>query len=288
MDELLRRVQAWIAADPDPSTRAELSALIEAGELDELAERMDGVLAFGTAGLRGAVQAGSNRMNRASVIRATRGLADFLIERHAGIPTGPVVVGRDARLSSRRFMTDTVAVLAAAGLEVRFWAEEVPTPLVAHAVKAANGCAGVMITASHNPPQDNGYKVYDANAAQIIPPVDSSIAAAIDRVGAAVDVPRIRDALGRRRPPGSGQSDNRYWWTTAGISPAFVSRRPVIRDCGSYTPRCTGSAGGTCAMFCSKPVTRISTRYPNRWSPMGVSRPSHFPIPRNRGPWTCR
>ena len=195
MDELVDRARAWISADPDPSTRAELVGLIEAGDMDELAERMDGTLVFGTSGLRGAVEAGSNRMNRASVIRTTRGLADSLLERHGGIPPGPVVVGRDARLSSHSFMADTVAVLAAAKLEVRFWEDEVPTPLVAYAVRALGGCAGVMITASHNPPRDNGYKVYDANGAQIIPPVDSAISAAIDRVGAAIEVAQVEDAL---------------------------------------------------------------------------------------------
>ena len=190
MEDLLDRARAWMAADPDPSTRAELRTLIETGDVDELAERMDGTLAFGTAGLRGAVEAGSNRMNRASVIRTTRGLAEFLLDRHGGVPPGPVVVGRDARLSSHRLMRDTVAVLAAAGLEVRFWEDEVPTPLVAYAVSELGGSAGIAITASHNPPRDNGYKVYDGNGAQIIPPIDSAIAGAIDRVGAAIDVPR--------------------------------------------------------------------------------------------------
>ena len=198
MNDVFDRARQWIAADPDPSTRAELGALIDAGDLDKLAERMDGTLAFGTAGSRGVVEAGSNRMNRASVIRTTRGLADYLLERHEGIPPGPVVVGRDARLSSLRFMVDAVAVLAAAGLEVRFWEDEVPTPLVAYAVGSLGGCAGVMITASHNPPRDNGYKVYDANGAQIIPPVDLAIAAAIDRVGAAIDVPRVGGAVDGR------------------------------------------------------------------------------------------
>ena len=195
MNDLLDRTRAWISADPDPSTREELELLVESGELAELAERMDGTLTFGTAGIRGVVEAGSNRMNRASVIRTTRGLADFLLDRHQGVPPGPVVVGRDARSSSLQFMRDTVGVLAAAGLPVRFWPQHVPTPLVAFAVGELGGCAGVMITASHNPPRDNGYKVYDANGAQIIPPVDSDIAGAIDRVGAANDVPRIRDAM---------------------------------------------------------------------------------------------
>lgn len=193
MDDVVERARAWIAADPDPATRAELNALIEDGNLADLADRMDGTLTFGTAGIRGPVGAGSNRMNRASVIRTTRGLADYLVARYEGTPPGPVVVGRDARLTSRRFMLDTVGVLAAAGLPVRYWTGEVPTPLVPYALSALDGCAGVMITASHNPPEDNGYKVYDANGAQIIPPVDSAIAAAIERVGPASAVERVRN-----------------------------------------------------------------------------------------------
>ena len=200
MNDLLQRTRAWIAADPDPSTREELESLLESGESAELAERMDGTLTFGTAGIRGMVEAGSNRMNRASVIRTTRGLADFLLERHSGSLPGPVVVGRDARTSSLRFMADTVGVLVAAGIAVRFWPGPVPTPLVAYAVGELGASAGVMITASHNPPRDNGYKVYDANGAQIVPPVDSAISAAIDRVGGARDVPRLGEALDGGHP----------------------------------------------------------------------------------------
>ncbi len=190
MSDVVEWARAWILGDPDHRTRAELSALVDSGNRTELADRMDGTLAFGTAGLRGIVEAGSNRMNRATVIRTTRGLADYLLARYGGAPDAPVVVGRDARPSSSDFMRDTVGVLRAAGLRVRFWEEEVPTPLVAYAVRVLGACAGVMITASHNPPRDNGYKVYDANGAQIIPPVDAAIAAAIDRIGAAADVPR--------------------------------------------------------------------------------------------------
>ncbi len=189
MSDVAERARAWILGDPDHRTRAELSTLLDSGDRTELADRMDGTLAFGTAGLRGIVEAGSNRMNRATVIRATRGLADYLLARYGEAPAAPVVVGRDARPSSSDFMRDTVGVLRAAGLAVRFWEEEVPTPLVAYAVRVLGASAGVMITASHNPPRDNGYKVYDANGAQIIPPVDAGISAAIDRVGAAVDVP---------------------------------------------------------------------------------------------------
>ena len=210
MSDLVERARAWIVGDPDPRTRSELSALLDSGNLTELADRMDGTLAFGTAGLRGMVEAGSNRMNRATVIRATRGLADFLLARHGGPPAAPVVVGRDARPSSSDFMRDTVGVLSAAGLRVRFWDEEVPTPLVAYAVRTLGACAGVMITASHNPPPDNGYKVYDANGAQIIPPVDAGISAAIDRVGAAAEVP-VTDAPFHRAGERSGPVPPDIW-----------------------------------------------------------------------------
>ncbi len=188
--DLLEATHAWIAADPDPAARAELNELIASGDGEELAERMAGALEFGTAGIRGKVEAGSNRMNRAVVIRTTAGLAAY-VRRHGS--AGPVVVGRDARLSSARFMTDTVGVLAAAGLPVVFFPHPVPTPLVAHAALRHKAAAAIVITASHNPPQDNGYKVYAANGAQIVPPVDVEIAAAIADVGPAVDVPRIED-----------------------------------------------------------------------------------------------
>lgn len=210
MSDVVERARAWILGDPDPRTRAELGALLDSGDRAELADRMDGTLAFGTAGLRGVVEAGSNRMNRATVIRTTRGLAAFLLARHGGAPAAPVVVGRDARPSSSDFMRDTVGVLRGAGLAVRFWEGEVPTPLVAYAVRALGACAGVMITASHNPPRDNGYKVYDANGAQIIPPVDAGIAAAIDRVDAAAEVP-LADAPFRQAGEGSGPVPPDVW-----------------------------------------------------------------------------
>ena len=190
--DLIAVARQWIVDDPDPLTQAELEAVIDSNDVDELSERMAGSLQFGTAGLRGVVAAGSNRMNRAVVIRTTRGLADYLLGR--GETDAPVVVGADARLSSLTFLEDTVAVLAAAGIPVRFFDEPVPTPLVAYAARLVEAQAAVVITASHNPPRDNGYKVYDRNGAQIIPPVDGEIAAAIADVGPAAAVPRIDDA----------------------------------------------------------------------------------------------
>ena len=126
---------------------------------------------FGTAGLRGVVAAGSNRMNRAVVIRATRGVADYLLAQEASVR--PVVVGGDARPSSRQFMEDTVGVLAAAGIPVRYFEEPTPTPIVAYAGLRSGAQAAIVITASHKPPADNGYKVYASNGAQIVPPTDT-------------------------------------------------------------------------------------------------------------------
>ena len=196
MSDLLERAQAWIEGDPDPVTRGELQNLVDTGDDDALDRAMGGSLTFGTAGIRGEVGPGSNRMNRAVVIRTTRGLADHLLTTHGGPPPAPVVLGFDARPSSRGFAEDVAGVLAAAGISVLFFAEVTPTPLVAFAAKLVGAPAAVVVTASHNPPADNGYKVYGPNAAQIIPPEDVSIAAAIDRVGPAVGVPRIEGAFG--------------------------------------------------------------------------------------------
>jgi len=130
-------------------------------------------------------------MNRAVVIRTSAGLAVHFTGRGGD---GPIVLGRDARLSSRRFMDDTIDVLGAAGIPVRYFPEPVPTPLVAFAALELGARAAVVITASHNPPADNGYKVYDTNGAQIVPPTDRLIAEAIERVGPAIDVPLLSGA----------------------------------------------------------------------------------------------
>ncbi len=190
MTDIIARTRQWIAGDPDPGTRAELEALIDADDLGELADRMAGTLEFGTAGLRGRVEGGSNRMNRAVVIRATWGLAQHVLAT-SGPDRGPVVVGRDARLSSPQFLDDTVGVLAAAGLEVAMIDGPSPTPVIAYVAKEMAAVAGIIITASHNPPADNGYKAYAATAIQIVPPDDTSISSFIDSAPLAVDVPLV-------------------------------------------------------------------------------------------------
>ena len=192
---LLASAREWAAADPDPTTRAELERLVDAEDTRALRDLVGGHLAFGTAGLRGEVGPGPNRMNRAVVIRATRGLADHLLHRVADARRRGVVVGFDARPDSHRFAHDVVAVLRAAGLPVAWYPTPTPTPLVAWAARDRDAAAAVVVTASHNPPADNGYKVYDEHGVQITPPTDAQIAAAIDAVGPASDVPGVGDTL---------------------------------------------------------------------------------------------
>ena len=182
--------QSWLDDDPDPRTRAELAALLGRGDptaLAELADRFDGMLQFGTAGLRGAMGAGPNRMNRAVVIRAAAGLTGYLLERH---PAPKVVIGYDARHRSADFAHDTAAVVTAAGGKALLFASALPTPVLAFAIRHLGADAGVMVTASHNPPQDNGYKVYLGDGSQIVPPADAGIAAHIARVATVLSVPR--------------------------------------------------------------------------------------------------
>ena len=189
--DLAAAARRWIAGDPDPVTRTELAALVDAGDLDGLADRVGASLTFGTAGLRARVGAGPNRMNRAVVIRTTRGLADHLLAIHDDASERGVVVGFDARRDSETFAIDTVGVLAAAGIRVRWFPTPQPTPLVAFAQRHFDAAAAVVITASHNPAEDNGYKVYGEGAGQIVPPEDEAIAAAIAAVGPAAEVDRI-------------------------------------------------------------------------------------------------
>ncbi|KAB2372198.1 phospho-sugar mutase [Actinomadura montaniterrae] len=184
MSDLRGYAEEWLAQDPDPGTRAELRAILDAGDDRALADRFGSRLEFGTAGLRGELGAGPNRMNRVTVMRAAAGLAACLP------PGGRVIVGFDARHGSRRFAQDTAAVLSGAGLRPEVFADPVPTPVLAHFTRSFDDIvAGVMVTASHNPPRDNGYKVYWADGAQIVPPRDAEISAAIDAVGRVDELP---------------------------------------------------------------------------------------------------
>jgi phosphomannomutase len=188
MQKLLDQARAWLAEDPDPVTRAELEQLVEQRDEVELADRFSGTLQFGTAGLRGELGAGPNRMNRVVVIRAAAGLARYLLDR--GHVEQPVVIGYDARTNSDVFARDTAEVMAGAGLRPLVLPHSLPTPVLAFAIRYLGACAGVMVTASHNPPRDNGYKVYLGDGSQITPPADAEIAAAIEAVGPLASVPR--------------------------------------------------------------------------------------------------
>ncbi|MFO0736957.1 MAG: phospho-sugar mutase [Labilithrix sp.] len=194
MDAVLSKARAWAAADPDPAARAEIEALLAAADpsTTDLADRFAGELEFGTAGLRGVIGAGPNRMNRAVVLRTTWGLAQHVKESFGdnGAKAG-VVIGFDGRRMSRELAEDTACALAAAGIKAHLFDDVVPTPMLAFAVKKLGTAAGVMITASHNPPEYNGYKAYWNNGAQIVPPTDVAIAAQIGKAPPAKDVPRL-------------------------------------------------------------------------------------------------
>jgi phosphomannomutase len=223
--DLRALVQAWIADDVDPGAAAELRALLATAEdhpapgadahatpaspddhgapapsraaprtrigaqqaAAELADRFSGPLSFGTAGLRGPLRAGPNGMNRAVVRRAAAGVAGWLSRQ--GRTGAPVVVGYDGRHGSREFAEDSAAIFAAAGFDARLLPRLLPTPLIAFAVRHLGAAAGVMVTASHNPPRDNGYKVYADDGAQIVPPADTEIESAIRTVGPTREIP---------------------------------------------------------------------------------------------------
>ena len=186
-DDLLARAHEWLSQDPDPATVEELQGLIDSGDTAELEDRFRERLQFGTAGLRGALGAGPNRMNRVIVAQAASGLAAYLLE-HGSSPS--VVVGYDARHNSDVFARDTAEIMEGAGVHAYLLPTHLPTPVLAFAIRHLGCSAGVMVTASHNPPQDNGYKVYLEDSSQIVPPADAEISAAIDAVGRVDEMPR--------------------------------------------------------------------------------------------------
>jgi phosphomannomutase len=231
--DLLAAARAWRDEDPDPATRAEIDRLLGGDgpgpDVDALAERFGARLQFGTAGLRGEMGAGPNRMNRAVVIRATAGLAAHLAA--TGHDGEPVIVGYDARHLSDRFARDAAAVLAAAGFPVHLADRPLPTPVVAFGVTYLGCCAGVQVTASHNPPRDNGYKVYLGDGAQIVPPTDAEISAQIDAVGPLASVPRAADDDPRISPAGDALVDA---YVAGALAQAVA---PEARELGIvYTP----------------------------------------------------
>ncbi|HEX6684391.1 MAG TPA: phospho-sugar mutase [Candidatus Limnocylindrales bacterium] len=194
MTDLAARVQAWIDDDPDPQARTELRALLDAAAWEELRDRFSGTLTFGTAGLRGPLRAGPNGMNLAVVRAAAAGLCSWVSQRE---PEGLIIIGYDARRGSHDFAQETARVATGAGLRAAVMPRALPTPVLAFAVRHLGASAGVMVTASHNPPQDNGYKVYLGESlggplgagAQIVPPVDAEIEAEIRSTGPLSQIP---------------------------------------------------------------------------------------------------
>ena len=183
MTGVVERAEAWLAAEPDADMRAELTALLQ-GPAEELQTRFTGRLQFGTAGLRGAVGAGPQRMNRLVVQQAAAGLVDYLLAHVPDAAAQGVIIGFDARRKSDVFALDTARVCAARGVRAMLFPHIVPTPVLAWNVTEVGAAAGVMVTASHNPSADNGYKVYLGTGSQIVSPVDSDITAFIDKVDA--------------------------------------------------------------------------------------------------------
>lgn len=225
--------RAWLAGDPDPETRAELEATLaaaEAGDAAAVAELDDafrGRLQFGTAGLRGRIAPGPNRMNRVTVQQASAGLAAFLTGRE---PHPSVVIGWDGRRGSEQFARDAAEVMAGAGVRATLLPRLLPTPVLAFAVRHLGASAGVMVTASHNPPADNGYKVYlggDDEGSQIVPPVDAEIAAAIERAAATPvgDYPR-----------GTVETAGEGVWQAYVAATASIGTAPATGPRVVYTP----------------------------------------------------
>ncbi|WP_285037242.1 phospho-sugar mutase [Plantibacter sp. ME-Dv--P-095] len=224
---LLAIAEAWLAQDPDDETRAELAGLVERARVaDEVAvaelhDRFDSRLQFGTAGLRGRIEAGSNRMNRVLVSQAAAGLAAYLLEQAADGVTPSIVIGYDGRKNSAVFAQDTAELMTGAGVRAILLPRLLPTPVLAFAVRFFDASAGVMVTASHNPPADNGYKVYlggEHQGSQIVSPADAAIAAHIEHIATTAsvqDLPR-GDAF---EVAGEDVVDA-YVAATAGVAPA--------------------------------------------------------------------
>lgn len=219
--EDVARAEAWLAQDPDSETVAELRAIIDtalAGDesaIADLHDRFDSRLAFGTAGLRGELGAGPNRMNRLLVQQAAYGFAQFLLAREA---TPSVVIGYDGRVNSDVFARDSAEIFAGLGLDVILFPHVVPTPVTASAVRSLGLSAGVMVTASHNPPRDNGYKVYLGGAdagSQIVSPADAEIEALI-RDAAGMDAREFPKSTEYRLAPAALVDD--YIRETAKVS----------------------------------------------------------------------
>lgn len=232
MDQELRmQVESWLAGDPDPIDRAELELALKEGDSDLLRARFSGRLSFGTAGLRGPIGAGPAAMNTAVIRQTCHGLADVLQASTQELARG-VVIGFDARHRSKQFADESAAVLRARGVAVYLWDQPTPTPATSFWVRRLGALAGIQVTASHNPPQDNGFKVYWDHAAQIIPPIDGQIAQAIEHhaLSRASDLAVLAADQAGPKLEGLGHAElSTYWQAVEDETPSVSAASTPLR-----------------------------------------------------------
>jgi phosphomannomutase len=273
-DDLLGAARAWADADPHAGDRAEVLALVASGDVAELGRRFAGPLTFGTAGLRGPLRAGPAGMNAAVVTRAAAGLGAWLAG--SGSAGGGVVIGFDARRRSDEFARISAAVLAAAGFAVQVLPRALPTPVLSYAVRHLGCVAGIMVTASHNPPDDNGYKVYLGDGAQLVPPADGEIEAAIAAVGPAREVPLTDEWL----TLGDDVAADYVAAVVAALEPARVASRGSLRV--AYTAMHGVGAETTRAVFAAAGLAE-PVSVPEQDEPDPTFRTVAFPNPEEPG-----
>jgi phosphomannomutase len=281
--EVIERARAWLEVDDDPETRAELEGLLE-GDAELLAERFAGRLEFGTAGLRGLLGTGPTRMNRVVVRQTSAGLADYLLEKVPDAADRGVVIGYDGRKSSDVFAVAAARMFLDRGLPVFLSDGPCPTPLAAFAVKDLAAAGGVVITASHNPPDYNGYKVFWENGAQIIPPHDAGIAAAIEAAVIDPAAPEIDiDAAaheGRLRRFGE-DNERRYRRAARGLmcNADIASSEPISI---AYTPLHGVGAGPVVRLLSEAGFSDVAVE-PSQAEPDGAFPTVAFPNPEEPG-----
>ena len=274
-DSARAEAERWLAGEPDADIRAELEALL-AGAADELAERFDGRLQFGTAGLRAAVGAGPQRMNRLVVRQAAAGLAAYLLATDPRASERGVIIGYDARRKSDVFALDTACVMAAFGIRAMLFDQVIPTPVLAWSITEIDAAAGVVVTASHNPPADNGYKVYLGDGAQIVPPHDIGIAARIDEVD-----PMAVDLASRDHPLIESVGSE--------LIDSYVAAAPGVRLCPqvpgvtvAYTPM-HGVGGAVLVRAFEAAGLPTPVVVPQQFEPDGTFPTVSFPNPEEPG-----
>ncbi|MDT0275081.1 phospho-sugar mutase [Blastococcus goldschmidtiae] len=273
-DDLLATARSWADADPHEGDRAEILALVEAGDAASLGPRFAGPLTFGTAGLRGPLRAGPGGMNAAVVTRAAAGLGTWL--HRTGSAGGGIVIGFDARRRSDEFARISAAVLAGAGFAVQVLPRALPTPVLSYAVRHLGCVAGIMVTASHNPPDDNGYKVYLGDGAQLVPPADREIEAAIAAVGPAREVPLSDGWL----TLGDDVAEDYVVAVVAALEPSRVPSRGSLRV--AYTAMHGVGADTTRAVFAAAGLAE-PVSVPEQDEPDPTFRTVAFPNPEEPG-----